>query len=81
MPHSRDRDGKKAIRCGRGETWWPTPYDVWLSGQMRAKGGIETGVDLGASGAEESGEERVEGRGRMVSTDNLQRGFTAARKT
>lgn len=38
---------------------YSTPtYDVWLPGQMRAKGEIKTGVDLGANDAEESGEER-----------------------
>lgn len=53
-------DVAMARLAGQG-SWviYSTPtYDVWLPGQMRAKGGSKTGVDLGANGAEESREER-----------------------
>lgn len=63
----RQRSGwkkkKKPLDVAMATPGWPTPYDVWLSGQMRTKGGIKTGVDLGANGAEDSGEERDGGEG------------------
>lgn len=72
---------KKSLDVAVARPGWPTPYDVWLSGQMRAKGGIKTRVDLGASGSEERGEERVEVRGRTVGACSHQRGSTTVRKT
>lgn len=66
IPCGRGQDGKKKkkpLDVAMATPGWPTPYDVWLSGQMRTKGGIKTGVDLGANGAEDSGEERDGGEG------------------
>lgn len=71
---------KKPLDVAVARPGWPTPYDVRLSGQTRAKGGIKTGVDLGASGTEER-EERAEVRGRTVDACRPQRGFTTVRKT
>lgn len=40
-------------------------YDVWLQGQRRAKGGIQTGADPEVNGADQSGEERDGGEGQV----------------
>lgn len=74
--------GKRAIRCGHGKAWWPRQlghlFDtcVGLQGQRRGKGGIQTGVDPGVNGADESGEERDRGEGQDGGVPAVTKGFS-----
>lgn len=51
-------------------------YDVWLQGQRRAKGGIQTGVDPEVNGADQSGEKRDAGEGQERGLPTLTEGFS-----
>lgn len=51
-------------------------YAVWLQGQRRAKGGIQTGVDPAVNGADQSGEERDGGEGQEQGPQAVTEGFS-----
>lgn len=75
-----EKKKKKPLDVAMATPGWPTPYDVWLSGQMRTKGGIKTGVDLGANGAEDSGEGRDGGEGQDGGVPAVTKGVSLQRE-